>query len=160
MLVRDKFTASPQNPQERKYISITSLIVKKLTDSLKSKKDIRLDQKQRDEISEDVLKTMCKQAQVDCLNYLHDHCKSYFCQTEPVSLSFEHWIKKCHPENVKMGLVDKRFYYRESAHRIIWNSHCDMLYHSELKIPFTISDKTRSIKEDEKRYRYKKELQQ
>lgn len=86
------------------------------------------------DIDERSLQKICKQAEADCLKQMNDHCISYFFGTCPKTLSYENWIQHFHPENVKMGFVDDRFYLRGSTHRIVWNRHCEMLYHEDLKI--------------------------
>ena len=95
------------------------------------------------EEEEEELKRVCKEAAAACLKEIHEHCIAYIEQNHEDG-SYEGWIQECHPENAgrqchKMN-VDYRFYARDSDHRIIWNSYCDMQGHQELKIKFLVSE--------------------
>ena len=106
--------------------------IKKMIRNMK----VDVDLKDKTEINERNLKEMCKQAEADCMKQMNDNCISYFFETSPKALSYENWIQHFHPENVKKGFIDDRFYLRGSAHRIVWNRHCEMMYHEDLKISY------------------------
>ena len=82
---------------------------------------------------------MCRDSVAICLESMHDHCMKYL-QHNPEA-SYEEWIEAYHPDNVSSkGCIDHRFYVRDSDHRIIWNSYCDMNGFSERKIQHSFTD--------------------
>lgn len=82
---------------------------------------------------------MCRDSVAICLASMHDHCIKYL-QQHPEA-SYEEWIENYHPDNVSsIGSIDHRFYVRDSDHRIIWNSYCDMNGFPERKIQYSFAD--------------------
>mmetsp|Transcript_15985 Transcript_15985/g.20288 ORF Transcript_15985/g.20288 Transcript_15985/m.20288 type:complete len:139 (+) Transcript_15985:125-541(+) len=84
---------------------------------------------------EEERKRLCREAAALCLKEIHDHCITYL-KEHPNDGSYEEWIRLCHPDNVEEtnNQIDHRFYVEDADHRIIWNSYCDMLGHTEWKI--------------------------
>lgn len=78
-------------------------------------------------------KRQCREAIAACLKEIHEHCLEYL-SDHPENACYVDWIRLCHPDNVECGKLDRRFYVRDSDHRIIWNSYCDMQNHPERKI--------------------------
>ena len=93
-----------------------------------------------EEEGEEELKRVCKEATAACLKEIHEHCIAYIEQHNGGDGSYEGWIRECHPENASRLChtmrVDYRFYARDSDHRIIWNSYCEMQGRPEWKIKF------------------------
>ena len=88
------------------------------------------------------MRRICREATMACLwniiehlfNFTEDHREEIesYQVTAPASASastsasfcnitYEDWIKSLHPENVHGGVVDHRFYIRDSEHRMVWN---------------------------------------
>ena len=116
--------------QTPKMMQIRSLLRK----STKSARDIDESKKEEEE-----LKRVCKEAAAACLKEIHEHCIAYIEQHHEDG-SYEGWIRECHPENpgrmCNTMRVDDQFYARDSDHRIIWNSYCEMQGRQEWKINF------------------------
>ena len=76
---------------------------------------------------------------------IHEHCLTYF-SNNPDDASYEKWIRECHPDNAPDSEnIDHRFYVRDSDHRIIWNSYCDMHGHPEWKKEYLNEHKDSNI---------------
>ena len=109
-----------------------------MIDALEKKQELAdyMEEMNNENSEEQERKRLCREATAACLKEIHDHCIRYLKQ-HPDDASYEEWIKECHPENAELGYVDHRFYVRDSDHRIIWNSYCDMKGFRERKIMST-----------------------
>mmetsp|Transcript_8677 Transcript_8677/g.10955 ORF Transcript_8677/g.10955 Transcript_8677/m.10955 type:complete len:144 (+) Transcript_8677:382-813(+) len=109
-----------------------------MIDFLESQQRIadNLDSINKENNEEQARKKLCREATAACLKNIHEHCLEYM-ENHISDASYEEWIRDCHPDNVNRDKIDHRFYVKDSDHRIIWNSYCDMQGHPERKILYT-----------------------
>lgn len=109
------------------------------------------ERKRKSLAEEEEMKRICKEATAACLKEIHDHCIQYLDEHKSNG-SYEEWVEQCHPDNMKQLGVDHRFYNRDSDHRIIWNSYCDMKGFPELKKKYYFRRTSSMIEEKVKSY--------
>ena len=78
----------------------------------------QLERMNQENAEEQKRKEICRQAEEACLLAIRNHLDS-FLEENPKG-TYEDWIAELHPDNVREGKIDSRFYIQDSEHLVLW----------------------------------------